>query len=89
MAYRLGLTDLYRIKYPVKKEFTYVPNARMNINRSRIDFFLIKNDQIDTISDCGISPSLSSISFDHKKIFLKLGHTYGKKDYNKLDMTKK
>jgi exonuclease III len=36
IANRSGLTDPYRILHPVKKEFTYIPNARMNLNRSRI-----------------------------------------------------
>jgi exonuclease III len=36
----LNLTDPFRTLYPIKKEFTYIPNARINLNRSRIDFFL-------------------------------------------------
>jgi exonuclease III len=39
MASNIGLTDPYRVKYPIKRDFTYIPNARMNINRSRLDFF--------------------------------------------------
>jgi exonuclease III len=67
IAKNLSLTDPYRILHPVKREFTYVPNARMNLNRSRIDYFLIKSDQIDKIIKCDIAHALSSTSFDHKK----------------------
>jgi hypothetical protein len=85
MANNVGLTDPYRILHPVKREFTYVPNARMNLNRSRIDFFLIKKELADRLIDCRILPALSSTSFDHKKIKLDLGKQFKYKDFNKID----
>jgi hypothetical protein len=39
LAADTDMTDPYRVLYPIKKEFTYVPNARINLNRSRLDFF--------------------------------------------------
>jgi exonuclease III len=74
IAEKLGLTDPFRVLHPIKKEFTYIPNARMNLNRSRIDFFLIKRDNADLILDCKIAETLASTSFDHKKISLTLGN---------------
>jgi hypothetical protein len=85
IAKNLSLTDPYRIIHPVKREFTYVPNARMNLNRSRIDYFLIKSDQIDKIIKCDIAHALSSTSFDHKKISLTIGKRRGKNDFNKIN----
>jgi exonuclease III len=73
LASGLGLSDPYRILNPIKREFTYVPNARLNLNRSRIDYFLIKKDMSDNLIDCTISHSLTSTSFDHKKITLYMG----------------
>jgi exonuclease III len=39
LANSMLLMDPFRLLYPVKREFTNVPNARQNLNRSRIDFF--------------------------------------------------
>jgi exonuclease III len=41
LANNNNLTDPYRYIYPSRKEFTYVPNARLQLNRSRIDYFLV------------------------------------------------
>ncbi len=41
---RLGLSDPYRHFYPDRREFTYIPNAAANQNRSRLDFFLVTHD---------------------------------------------
>jgi exonuclease III len=73
MANILNLTDPYRILHPIKREFTYVPNARVNLNRSRIDFFLISTNIASRLIDCGIEQSLSSTSFDHKKFSFRWG----------------
>lgn len=39
IAAELTLMDPYRIFYPTKSEFTYVPSVLNQINRSRLDFF--------------------------------------------------
>jgi predicted aspartyl protease len=71
--------------YLVKQEFTYVPNARINVNRSRIDFFLIDTGMAEGLVDCKISSAVSSTSFDHKKINLTLGKLVKVKNFNKID----
>jgi hypothetical protein len=85
LANNLELTDPFWILHPVKREFTYVPNARINLNRSRIDYFLISRSMAEFLIDCKISPSLSSTSFDHKKISLSIGTVKKCKDFNKID----
>jgi hypothetical protein len=87
LAANVGLADPYRILHPVKREFTYIPNARMNLNRSRIDFFLTKKNQAQYVLGCNISSALSSTSFDHKKISLSLGIKKKKPDFNKIDQS--
>jgi hypothetical protein len=71
--------------HPVKREFTYVPNARINVNRSRIDFFLIDTGMAEDLADCKISSAVASTSFDHKKINLTLGKLGKSKNFNKID----
>jgi hypothetical protein len=71
----------------VRKEFTYVPNARHNINRSRIDYFLISRDILTEVVDVGVYPHLSSTSFDHKKIKLAVGKENKKKNMEKINDT--
>jgi exonuclease III len=44
MSTNLCLHDPFRIFNPVAREFTYVPNAHRNVNRSRIDFFFMFRD---------------------------------------------
>jgi exonuclease III len=66
---RLDLKDAYRILYPNTREFTYIPNANLNINRSRLDFFMISTALAVQKFSTGIGSALSSKSFDHKKFF--------------------
>jgi exonuclease III len=39
----LKLSDPYRHFYPDRLEYTYIPNAVANTNRSRLDFFVISD----------------------------------------------
>jgi exonuclease III len=39
MADKFNLTEPFRMFHPVRKDYTYIPNAAENRNRSRIDFF--------------------------------------------------
>jgi exonuclease III len=73
IANTYNLTDPFRMLHPLKKEFTYIPNARINLNRSRIDYFLISEGLIPKVVSSTIESGLSSTSFDHKKIKLYLG----------------
>jgi hypothetical protein len=84
MSENLNLVDAYRVLYPNYHEFTYVPNAAANINRSRIDFFLISEGLAVQKFDVGISSGLISKSFDHKRITLDFG-TVTPKNFNKID----
>jgi exonuclease III len=70
MCTRHGLSDPYRHFYPDRSEFTYIPNAVANLNRSRLDFFLINQDLLITAKNCTISHHLDSILFDHKSVRL-------------------
>jgi exonuclease III len=67
------LTDPFRALWPGKRDFTYVPRTGRN-NRSRLDFFLISDSILDTVSDCNIAESLSCSLFDHKSVTLRLGN---------------
>jgi len=63
-----ALTDPFRVLFPDKKEFTYFPAAEGQLNRSRLDFFLVSNNLCEKISNCFISNSLITELFDHKAI---------------------
>jgi hypothetical protein len=66
----LGLSDPYRHFYPDRREFTYVPNAVANLNRSRLDFFLVSNEILLASRNCTISHHLDNLLFDHKSVRL-------------------
>jgi hypothetical protein len=70
MTLNLKLFDPYRYLHPIERDFTYVPNAHRNINRSRIDFFLCSEGLGSIIKECWIEPSVVSSLFDHKMIRL-------------------
>jgi exonuclease III len=70
MCDTLGIKDPYRHFYPDRKEFTYVPNANANNNRSRLDFFLISDPLLLACRNCTIAHHLDSLLFDHKSVRL-------------------
>jgi hypothetical protein len=84
MSENLNLVDAYRVLYPNNREFTYIPNAAANINRSRIDFFLISEGLAVQKFNAGVSNRLVSKSFDHKLITLEFGIVMPK-IFNKID----
>jgi exonuclease III len=67
---RLGLSDPYRHFYPYRREFTYIPNAVANQNRSRLDFFLVTHDILLSSRNCMISHHVDNLLFDHKSVRL-------------------
>ena len=73
MCTKLNLTDPYRILYPEKMDFSYMPFGNIRLNRSRIDFFLISTSLIDCLLECKISSSPLCKLFDHKNISLEFG----------------
>jgi exonuclease III len=66
----LGLSDPYRHFYPDRREFTYIPNAAANQNRSRLDFFLVTHDILLSAKNCMISHHVDNLLFDHKSVRL-------------------
>jgi hypothetical protein len=70
---QLNLVEPYRLLNPNKKDYTHIPFALNNMNRSRLDFFLVSNELMQHVSNCEILHALSSMLLDHKQIFLSLG----------------
>ena len=66
----LKLTDPYRVLYPTKRDFTYIPAILQNTNHSHLDFFCISKTLINKVGNCTIDGALSSTVFDHKGILL-------------------
>jgi len=65
----MKLCDIYRAKFPVLREFSYVPYGTLRRNRSRIDFFLVTENLVPRVCKTSIGDTLISKSFDHKPIF--------------------
>ena len=66
----LKLTDPYRVFYPTRREYTFIPSAIGLTNRSRLDFFIISESILNKTIICSIPHSLTSTVFDHKPVFL-------------------
>jgi exonuclease III len=75
----LDLVDPFRALYPEKVDYSYIPRIATNINRSRIDFFIISNEFIEKINDCIILPGLQNNLFDHKAVVLSITKSKAKK----------
>jgi exonuclease III len=84
IANRYNLTDPFRFLNPNKRDYTYIPNAAANRNRSRIDFFLLSHNLLSNITDTGIETGRLTTLFDHKAVFLKLGTKKINIDRNKI-----
>jgi exonuclease III len=67
-----GLVDPYRVLFPFKKDFTYIPFGTVRLNRSRLDFFIMSGNLIKELSDCSIASTVSCKQFDHKSVTLAL-----------------
>ena len=61
----IGLVDIYRLRHPKTKQFTY--ESKPLRLKSRIDFFLITSSLAAATKRCEIRPSIAP---DHKAIFL-------------------
>jgi exonuclease III len=75
------LIDPYRALYPNKRDFTFIPSAADNLNRSHIDMFLINVSLLPHVKNCLISPGLLTAHFDHKCISLNFKSKIGIKNY--------
>jgi hypothetical protein len=79
-----NLIDPFRFLYPNKVEYTYVPNAVANNNRSRIDNFLISTNLVDVLRDSVVETGRRTKLFDHRTVKLILGKTLRKHDKEKI-----
>jgi exonuclease III len=70
MCDNLDITDPYRIFYPDTREYTFTPSGINQLNRSRLDFFLVSKNLCDKIVNVIIPHALSSTTFDHKNVNL-------------------
>jgi hypothetical protein len=70
MCETCNLTEPFRAKFPNRREFTYRPSDPSKRNRSRIDFFLISKQMLNSVTYISICANLQSRVFDHKAILL-------------------
>jgi exonuclease III len=78
------LVDPYRIFYPNRRDFTYVPRDTQLRNRSRLDFFLVSENAAGTCHSCEIAEGLQSKLFDHKAISIDFKSYSNKKKINQV-----
>ncbi len=71
---RFNMSDPFRILYPTKCDYSYVPFGNVRLNRSRLDFFIVSRNILPEVTDCRIDHSVSSKLFDHKRVTLTLNH---------------
>ena len=69
LAERLHLSDPFRALHPDKLDFTFRPRSGQ-LNRSRLDFFLISENLLRFVSTCEISTEISNDLFDHHYVTL-------------------
>lgn len=67
-----NLIEPFRTKYPNKRKYTFVPSGNNEMNRSRLDFFLISMVLYNQDTVSTIPHSLTSTLFDHKPVTLQL-----------------
>jgi hypothetical protein len=84
LALRFELIEPFRFLFPSRRDYTYIPNAQANMNRSRIDYFLITSNLISEIVDTEIQTGRLSTLFDHKSANLNLGKKIISIDRNKI-----
>jgi len=64
------LIDPFRLLWPERIDFSYVPRDSTKTNRSRLDFFLISKSIATKVTECDIKLAVQSKLFDHKAISL-------------------
>jgi hypothetical protein len=67
---RKALIEPFRTANPNRREYTYIPNARANSNRSRLDFYLISSCLLSCCKGSRIPHHLNSVLFEHKSVYL-------------------
>ena len=66
----LKLQDPYRVFFPTRKEYTFIPSGIQMLNRSRLDYFIVSEPVLYKTINCTIPHSLSSTVFDHKPVYM-------------------
>jgi exonuclease III len=72
MANEFSLGDPFRILYPEKRDFTYSPFGNVQLNRSRLDFYVMSANLVPHLTECFISAVPKCKLFDHKNVTLYL-----------------
>jgi hypothetical protein len=72
MCTEFDMVDPFRVLYPLRRDFTYMPFGTVRLNRSRLDFFVMSSNLIPVLSDCKIASTVSGKMFDHKQVSLLL-----------------
>jgi exonuclease III len=81
---KFKLTDPFRLLYPNRMDYTYIPNAMANRNRSRIDFFIVSENIVPKITDADIPMCKLSTLFDHKPTLVTTRKKNQPRDPNKI-----
>jgi len=66
----LKVSDPFRFLWPEKEAYTYVSKNTVRQTRSRIDFFLISDDSLQSVHKCDIDITRLGRAFDHNAIHL-------------------
>jgi exonuclease III len=68
MCEDLDLSDPYRVKFPLKRDYTFFNKDDTRNGRSRLDFFVVSNSIIGKIRVCNIVPHFQNKMFDHRAV---------------------
>ena len=66
----LKLQDPYRVFFPTRKEYMFIPSGIQMLNRSLLDYFLVSEPVLSKTINCTILHSLTSTVFDHKPVYM-------------------
>jgi len=69
---KLDVSDIYRIRYPEKKRFTYRQNIGNKVIHRRLDYIFLSNSLQEYATDIQVLPSFLS---DHSPVFFSLQST--------------
>jgi exonuclease III len=72
MCNSLSLIDPYRALYPDNRDYTYSPFGSVRLNRSRLDFFIVSTEVMESVYNCSIGSAPKCKLFDHKNVILNL-----------------
>ncbi len=76
---RHNLSDPFRYLWPNRKDYSYVPSNKNQLNRSRLDFFLVPVNSLPNVQKCDIDYTTLSKRFDQKAVHVNYRKTFIKK----------